>query len=101
MIVTVMCSGLALAAFNTIGLEFGTALFYPANEAAIAGVLECSAELFGFLWVTLGGDVLSMSELVLPRGIGEALFVSALAVAVLSSFVLLVANHLPMKRPPS
>jgi len=50
--------GFCLAAFNTVGFELGTALTYPADEAAVAGLLECTAELCGYLLVTIGGIVL-------------------------------------------
>jgi sugar phosphate permease len=47
--------GFCLAALNTVGLELGTAMTYPASEAAVAGILDCAAELGGFLLVTIGG----------------------------------------------
>jgi nitrate/nitrite transporter NarK len=46
--------GFCLAAINAVGLELGTAMTYPASEAAVAGILECAAELGGFLLVTIG-----------------------------------------------
>jgi sugar phosphate permease len=49
--------GFCLAAFNTVGLELGTAMTYPASEAAVAGILECAAELGGFVLVTIGGSL--------------------------------------------
>lgn len=47
--------GFCLAAFNTVGIELGTAMTYPADEAAVAGILECFAELVGSVLVTMGG----------------------------------------------
>ena len=39
----------------SVGIEFGTALTFPADEAAVYGILDSTGELFGFLLVTLGG----------------------------------------------
>lgn len=49
--------GFSLAALNTIGFEYGTAVAFPSNEAAITGLMECVAELFGFALVTFGGKL--------------------------------------------
>lgn len=54
-VVGIVGSGMCLAAFNTIAIEYGTGLVFPANETAVTGVYETSAELFGFLWVTICG----------------------------------------------
>jgi Major Facilitator Superfamily len=51
----ILGSGMCLAAVNTVAIEYGTGLAFPANETAVTGVYETSAELFGFLWVTLCG----------------------------------------------
>ena len=48
-------TGFFLGSLITAGFEFGTAISYPADEAAAAGVLECSAELVGFIQVSIGG----------------------------------------------
>jgi hypothetical protein len=61
-IIGIIGTGMSLAAFNTVGIEYGTGLAYPADEIAIAGVLEASAELFGFLWVTVGGILMESSH---------------------------------------
>jgi len=90
-IVGVTGSGWTLAAWNTLGLEFGTALSYPADEAAVAGVLECAAELLGFLFVTLGGHLMASDQAVA--------FVGLLAVAAMISFLLLFSNQAESKRP--
>lgn len=90
-IVGVMGSGWTLAAWNTLGLEFGTALTYPADEAAVAGVLECAAELLGFVFVTLGGYLMASDQAVA--------FVGLLAVMAMISFLLLFANKAESKRP--
>ncbi|GAX26025.1 MFS transporter, FLVCR family, feline leukemia virus subgroup C receptor-related protein [Fistulifera solaris] len=50
--------GSSLASWNSVGLELGTGICHPANEAAVGGVLEAAAELFGFLWVLLGGQLI-------------------------------------------
>lgn len=49
------CVGISLSALMSVGIEFGTALTYPADEAAVYGVLDCTAELSGFVLVTIGG----------------------------------------------
>lgn len=49
------CIGFCFSAFMSVGIEFGTALTYPAQEAAVYGVLDSTAELSGFLLVTVGG----------------------------------------------
>jgi FLVCR family MFS transporter 7 len=53
----VACGGISffLASFMAVGIEFGTALTYPADEGAVYGVLDCTAELTGFFLVTIGG----------------------------------------------
>jgi hypothetical protein len=47
--------GFFFAAFMSMGIEFATALTFPADEAAVYGLLDCTGELSGFLLVTLGG----------------------------------------------
>jgi len=51
--------GFCLAALNTIGFEFGASVAYPCDEAAISGLMECLAELCGFILVTIGGQMSS------------------------------------------
>lgn len=53
------CAGMAffLSSFMSVGIEFGTALTFPADEAAVYGVLDSTAEMTGFLFVTLGGTL--------------------------------------------
>lgn len=55
--VAVFGCGLCLAAGNAVGLELGTAMTYPASEAAVGGILECAAELGGFVLVTIGASL--------------------------------------------
>jgi MFS family permease len=55
-------AGVCLSAFNTVGLELGTGMSFPADEAAVAGILESAAELGGFLWVSIGGTFVDASE---------------------------------------
>jgi MFS family permease len=86
----VVGSGASLAAWNTVGMEFGTSISYPADEAAVAGVLECAAELLAFVWVTIGGSLIVVAQ-------AEFLFVLAGAVSV--SFVLLGCSRTESKRP--
>ena len=51
------CGGIGFffSSFMAVGIEFGTALSFPADEAAVYGLLDSTAELFGYLLVTLGG----------------------------------------------
>lgn len=91
LLVGIVLSGVALAAWNTVGLEYGTALTYPADEAAIAGLLECAAELLGFAWVSVGGCMIE-TEKRIP-------FVSGLAAIAAVSFLLLWSNNMKIKRP--
>lgn len=58
----VSMAGFFLGSLITAGFEYGTAMSYPADEAAIAGVLECSAELFGFVQVSFGGAFLTNNK---------------------------------------
>jgi MFS family permease len=83
-------SGASLAAWNTVGLELGTSISYPADEAAVAGILECAAELLGFVWVTVGGSLVVVAH-------AEFLFVLAAAVSL--SFLLLGCSRTEIKRP--
>lgn len=57
-VIGVIGTGFTLASWNSVGIELGTGLAYPADEAAVTGVLEASAELFGFAWVTIGGALI-------------------------------------------
>jgi MFS family permease len=83
-------SGASLAAWNTVGLELGTSIAYPADEAAVAGILECAAELLGFVWITVGGSLVVVAH---------AEFIFVLAAAVSISFLLLGCSHTESKRP--
>jgi MFS family permease len=83
-------SGASLAAWNTVGLELGTSISYPADEGAVAGILECAAELLGFVWVTVGGSLVVVAH-------AEFLFVLAAAVSL--SFLLLGCSRTESKRP--
>ena len=81
--------GFCLAALNTVGLELGTAMTYPASEAAVAGILECAAELSGFLLVSIGGSLPSVG-----RG-----FLILLSGAMLCSITILCCIKTESKRP--
>ena len=56
-------TGLSLASLNTIGFEYGTAISFPSDEAAISGLMECLAELCGFVLVTFGGQIANVNTL--------------------------------------
>jgi hypothetical protein len=92
----VLLAGCGLAAVNTVGLDYGTAIVYPADEMAVAGVMECAAELFGFVWVTVGGAIMSAMVDVESKLLW---FGFLLVAAVLSSFVITQAKDNPVKRP--
>jgi MFS family permease len=82
-------AGFCLAAMNTVGMEFGTALTYPSNEAAVAGILECAAELCGFLLVTIGSYLPNV-------GCG---FLVLLCGVIACSIVILSCSHVVSRRP--
>jgi MFS family permease len=79
----VACAGIAfcLSAFMSVGIEFGTALTFPADEAAVYGCLDSTAELAGFLLVTLGGAINKVSV----GYIGFLLSIMSLSLALLWS----------------
>ena len=56
-IALVACGGLGFCfcAFMTVGMEYATALTFPADEAAVYGILDSTGELCGFFLVLLGG----------------------------------------------
>jgi MFS transporter, FLVCR family, feline leukemia virus subgroup C receptor-related protein len=92
--ISVVLSGFGLAASNTIGLDYGTAVMYPADEAAVAGVMECAAELFGFVWVTMGGSILTQHAIY-----GRSTLLGILAGTVFCSFLISRMHHYNVKRP--
>ena len=47
--------GFLMTVLIPIGFEYGTAISYPADEAAVTGVLECAAEFGSFIMITLVG----------------------------------------------
>lgn len=53
----VACGGLGFCfcTFMTVGMEYATALTFPADEAAVYGLLDSTGELCGFFLVLLGG----------------------------------------------
>jgi sugar phosphate permease len=81
--------GFCLAALNTVGLELGTAMTYPASEAAVAGILECAAELGGFVLVSIGGSLPFVG-----RG-----FLTMLCVTLSCSITILSCIQTKSKRP--
>ena len=88
-------TGMSLAAWNSVGMEYGAALAYPANEAAVAGILECAAEMFGYVWVSMGGHVMVASN---DREAQLAVLV-VLFLAVVTSLVLFQRYPMESKRP--
>ena len=89
-------AGVCLSAFNTVGVELGTSITYPADEAAIAGILESAAELSGFLWVSIGGYIgdYNGSKTQTTRQI-----IAMLALCVLISFTILSSIRMDPRRP--
>ena len=63
----VACGGLGFffASFMSVGIEYGTALTFPADEGAVYGILDSTGELCGFALVMLGGHM-SHSDLAVP-----------------------------------
>jgi FLVCR family feline leukemia virus subgroup C receptor-related protein len=51
-------TGFCLAAMISVGMEYATAMTYPADAAAVAGILECAAEGMGYVLVTIGGNIM-------------------------------------------
>lgn len=51
------CAGMGffLSAFLAVGIEFGAALTFPADEAAVYSLLDSGGELFSVLLISLGG----------------------------------------------
>jgi FLVCR family MFS transporter 7 len=88
--VGVVGSGFSLAAWNTVGLELGSSLTFPADEAVVAGILESGAELFGFLWVTIGGYSIEVAP---------TMFLMLLGSAVVAALILLGSARMETARP--
>jgi MFS family permease len=92
----VLLAGCGLAAVNTVGLDYGTAIMYPADEATVAGVMECAAELFGFVLVTVGGTIMSTTV----DAEGKFLCFGLLLIAsVWSSFLITHSKDYQVTRP--
>jgi hypothetical protein len=94
--IAIGCAGAALSAFNTVGIELGTSMTFPADEAASAGILESAAELCGFLWVTIGGSMADSTEFV--SNVGGKIGI-LLTFCVFNSLVLLLCTRTKLKRP--
>jgi MFS family permease len=86
LILATMGSGCTLAAWNSVGLEYAAVATYPAHEAAVAGLLECAAELAAFVLVSLGGWWLG------AEGSGASTFVLVLALIVWLSMIVFVCT---------
>jgi len=54
--------GFFLTAFISVGFEYGTAISYPADEAAVAGLLNVSAQIGGWVLVCIGGKNIKSGE---------------------------------------
>ena len=90
LVIGIMGTGMCLAAWNTVGIELGTGLVYPVDEAVVSSILESSAELFGFIWIMLGGELMESDS---------KAFILILGCVVALSAVLLCSTKTTMKRP--
>jgi len=93
-----MGCGLCLAAANTVGVEWGRAMTFPADEVAVGGILECSAELWGFIMVSTGAWM--MDNVDYEYGDGRICFLGTLAAAVTFSLVVTVLLQPKTTKPP-
>mmetsp|Transcript_1738 Transcript_1738/g.2597 ORF Transcript_1738/g.2597 Transcript_1738/m.2597 type:complete len:426 (+) Transcript_1738:463-1740(+) len=84
------CVGFFLTSLISVGFEYGTAMAYPADEAAVAGVLNCSAQVGGFVLVWVGGA--------LPD-VGLLFSCILAATLIVSIFILLFGVTASSKRP--
>ena len=53
--VLVSSIGFCLTGVLSVGFEYGSALCYPSNEAAVGGALNCAAQLGGWMFNIVGG----------------------------------------------
>lgn len=60
--ITICLLGFFLTGFVSVGFEYGTAISYPADEAAVAGIMNVAAQLGGWGLVELGGVMDSVGE---------------------------------------
>jgi MFS transporter, FLVCR family, feline leukemia virus subgroup C receptor-related protein len=51
--------GCFVTGFMGVGFEYGTAISYPADEAAVAGVMNVAAQIGGFILVAIGGRMMT------------------------------------------
>lgn len=91
----VACGGLGFffSSFVSVGIEFGTALTYPADEAAVYGILDSTGELSGFLLVTIGGAMSSHTHRL------DVWFCGILLAVVAAALILLLRLEGRSKRP--
>ena len=54
---SLLINGILLSALISDGFEYATAIAYPADENIVAGILNCSAQVFGWLMVYIGGSM--------------------------------------------
>lgn len=82
---TISCLGFFLTGFISVGFEYGTAISYPADEAAVAGVLNVAAQISGWALVSAGG-ILGVGQLL------NAALVGVLIMALVTMVVFVRAN---------
>ena len=51
----VMAAGYCLASSSTLGFDIAAGMAYPANEATVGSLLQCAAQSYSFVGVTIGG----------------------------------------------
>jgi MFS transporter, FLVCR family, feline leukemia virus subgroup C receptor-related protein len=51
--------GCFITGFMSVGFEYGTAISYPADEAAVAGVMNVAAQIGGWILVAIGGSMMT------------------------------------------
>ena len=50
--------GFSLIGVVSVGFEYGSAFCYPANEAIVGGMMNCSAEMGGWILNSIGGKLM-------------------------------------------
>mmetsp|Transcript_13631 Transcript_13631/g.20801 ORF Transcript_13631/g.20801 Transcript_13631/m.20801 type:complete len:542 (-) Transcript_13631:557-2182(-) len=54
---SLIISSVVLTALISEGFEYATALAYPVDENIVAGILNCFAQMFGWIMVYTGGEI--------------------------------------------
>ena len=62
--VMVMAAGYCLASSSTLGFDIAAGMAYPANEATVGALLQCAAQSYSFVGVTIGSWLTANTSLV-------------------------------------